>query len=354
MKLKLTLLLFSLIALGSCAESNTESKVSERKVKWESARGYCCGDSNSVFSGKVESAAEVNLSFRVPGVIDQVAGKGGTFVKRGETIASLDRRDYIEQLNATQAEWDAVSGEANRVIALYESKSVSENDYNKAVSALEQITAKLNTHRNALNDTRLVAPFDGYIQRLNFDCEETVGAGMPIVSFVSTEELEVVVNIPYSNYIQQDNFVSAVASSTQLPGREFTLDLIGVTPKANLNQLHTVRFAISPMSDNKIVAGMSVVVTMNYKGDNSNSVVLPLSAVVERDSKSQVWILRSDNTIEQRRVVISEIKTNGEIIISSGVNEGEKVVTAGVNRLKEGMKVIPMTPKSKTNIGGVL
>ena len=39
------------------------------------------------------------------------------------------------------------------------------NDYDKAVAGIKQITAKYNAHKNALADTRLTAPFDGYIQK---------------------------------------------------------------------------------------------------------------------------------------------------------------------------------------------
>jgi hypothetical protein len=40
--------------------------------------------------------------------------------------------------------------------------------------------------------------------------------------------------------------------------------------------------------------------------------------------------------------------------ISSGLKAGELIVTAGVHSLKEGQKVQPLAPVSKTNVGGLL
>ncbi len=355
MKVKVTLCLLSIFALASCVNrGNTEVITELRKVKWEEAKSNTSKDSDFVFSGKVLSANDLNLSFRVAGVVEFTAGKNGTFIKEGDLIATLDSRDYAEQLNATRAEWEAISGEANRVIALWSTQSVSENDYNKAVSALKQITAKLNIHQSAFDDTRLVAPFDGYIQKLHFDAEEAVGAGMPVVSFIGAQGLELVVNIPYSNYINRGRFVKAVASSARFLNEEFALELIGMSPKANLNQLHETRFVIKSKADDKIVAGMSVVVTMRYAEDNDNSVTLPLSAVVERDNKTYVWTISDENTVDLREVRISNIKIDGNVVISDGIKAGERVVCAGVGSLKQGQRVTPMTGESKTNIGGMM
>ena len=84
-------------------------------------------------------------------------------MSKGQLLAELDPRDYQLQYNATRAEYSQVKGESDRVIELYRRGSVSVNEYDKAVAAKKRITALYNVHRNALNDTRLKAPFDGYI-----------------------------------------------------------------------------------------------------------------------------------------------------------------------------------------------
>lgn len=355
MRKKSIVFLMLAFALTSCKQSQTESlKSTFRSVKWTEVLPSSSNNQEYVLPAKVEAAQDVNLSFRVAGVIEKYSGKNGAYVKKGDTLVYMDNRDYLLQYSATKAEYDAISGEANRVIALYKDGSVSENDYSKAVSGLKQITAKLNSHANALSDTRLVAPFDGYIQKLHYSDGETVGAGMPVVSFVLSSSQEVVVNIPYNTYINQDNFVGATAIVPQYPNSKIDLTFIGVSPKANLNQLYSMRFAIKPNSDVIVTPGMSMMVTLNYEGEQNQLLTLPLTALYQKDNKTYVWSINSDNSVKLNPIKVHNINSKGELIISEGVNAGDRVVTAGINNLTEGMKVEPFKQKSVTNIGGLL
>ena len=58
-----------------------------------------------------------------------------------------------------------VTEESDRVIELYHRKSVPVNDYDKAVAAKQRIASLYHANLNALNDTKLKAPFDGYVQK---------------------------------------------------------------------------------------------------------------------------------------------------------------------------------------------
>ena len=150
-------------------------------VKTETVKNYE-NELQVTYPGRVKAAADVDLAFRVAGPIIRIPVQVGSFVRKGEVIAEIDPRDYELQYKATEAEYKQIKSEAERVIELYNRKSVPENDYDKAVYGLQQITSKYNAHKNALKDTRLVAPFDGYIQKKYFDTDETVAAGMPVIS----------------------------------------------------------------------------------------------------------------------------------------------------------------------------
>lgn len=146
-------------------------------------------------------------------------------------IAEIDPRDYELQYKATEAEYKQIKSEAERVIELYNRKSVPENDYDKAVYGLQQITSKYNAHKNALKDTRLVAPFDGYIQKKYFDTDETVAAGMPVISMIDTRYFEVEIDVPSSDYVRRHLFNRFTAVADVFPDRVFPLELIDVTKR---------------------------------------------------------------------------------------------------------------------------
>ena len=245
--------------------------------------------------------------------------------------------------------------EAGRVIELYNRGSVPVNDYDKAVAGVKQITAKYNAHKNALADTRLTAPFDGYIQKKYYDSHETVAAGYPVVSMINSNYFDVDIDIPSSDFVRQDLFKSFSCTIDVFPGQVFPLELIEITRKANLNQLYRMRLRLKPVSGVDIAAGMSVNVTIEYNPNEEALTVVPLSAMFEENGVSAVWVYSPETQSVTKRVIqLKKLLKTGELIVSGGLAAGEIVVSAGVHSLKEGMSVELLKPVSKTNVGGLL
>jgi len=155
------------VLFSACSKRGNVGADAVRTVKTDTVVVYNAVR-QSLFPGKIYAATEVGLSFRIAGPVAEISVKEGDYVRRGQTLARLDPRDYEIQLSATEAEYKQIKAEADRVIALHSSGSVTDNDCDKAVYGLKQITAKYEAHKNALADTRLVAPFDGYIQKRYF------------------------------------------------------------------------------------------------------------------------------------------------------------------------------------------
>ncbi|MFR9503464.1 MAG: efflux RND transporter periplasmic adaptor subunit [Rikenellaceae bacterium] len=345
------LCLVSSLLLVSCKDVERGSNA-PRKVKCQSAVVINDSVESSSFSGKVVAAADVNLGFRVAGIIEDICVADGSYVRKGEVIARLDDRDYALQVEATQAEYDAIKAEVDRVVALFEDQSISANDYDKATNGLRAITAKLEAHRNALFDTELRAPFDGYIQKRNFDRGEAVAAGTPVISMISSSAPEIIIDIPASYYLKQNNFKSASATIELIKGEKFDLRLVGTSPKANLNQLHRLTFAIDGSGEVMPTVGMSAMVEISYFADSNSYVAIPFSAIVEREGKSSVWILERGKVVN-RPVIVEEIRSDGTALLSSGIEEGDKVIVAGVNSLQEGQSVVELPAVKQSNVGGV-
>ena len=347
--------LFGLILLMcACGNSQTKQDRGKATVQADTVKSYQ-GELSIIYPGKIKAASEEKLSYRVAGPIRAVLPEVGAFVKKGELIAEIDPRDYEIQLSATEAEYNQVKEEAGRVIELYKRGSVPANDYDKAVSGLKQITAKYNAHKNALADTRLTAPFDGYIQKKYYDSHETVAAGYPVVSMINSNYFDVDIDIPSSDFVRQGLFKSFSCTIDVFPGQVFPLELIEITRKANLNQLYRMRLRLKPVPGVDIAAGMSVNVTIEYNPNEEVLTVIPLSAMFEENGASAVWVYNPKTQSVTKRVIqLSRLLKTGELIVSEGLAAGEIVVSAGVHSLKEGMSVELLKPVSKTNIGKLL
>jgi RND family efflux transporter MFP subunit len=308
-----------------------------------------------VYPGKTVAASEANVAFRIAGPIKRIPVEVGQYVRRGEVIAELDPRDYRLQLTATEAEYQKVKAEAERVIELYKRGSATSNDYDKARYGLEQITQKYEACKNAMADVTLRAPFDGYVQKRFFQAGEIVNAGMPVVALTSKSDVELVIHIPADDYQRRDRFTGYTARSDMYPGIEYRLEPVGFAPKANLNQLYEVRLRLTGNYDVRPTAGVSMNVGILYRPDANSLVRLPLSALFEHEGASAVWVVDpASSTVKLRTVEPAKIYKDGTVALRSGLAAGDIVVTAGVHALSDGQTVRILPPASRTNVGGML
>lgn len=103
------------------------------------------------------------LSFRVGGPISNFEVYAGNYYRKGEVIATIDDRDFLIRKEQTQAVYDQAKAEFERIGALYEKNNISASTYEKTKAEYTSAKTAFQTAANELNDTRLVAPFDGYV-----------------------------------------------------------------------------------------------------------------------------------------------------------------------------------------------
>lgn len=347
-------ILFLTLVLTGCGNQNEQQK-SSSIVKTMTIADYT-QKRTTLFPGKVIASDEAKLAFRIAGPISRIDAKPGMLVHKGQVLATLEARDYAVQLAATEAEYNRIKAEADRIIELHKEKSISDNDYDKAVYALQQISAKLNAHRNALADTRLVAPFDGYIQEPLFKAGETVGAGIPVLIITGMGTPEVEINIPANEFLNRKNFDSFDCTVNSFPDKVFPLELVSIDPMANLNQLYRVRLRFKPSRDEVIPsAGMSAMVNISYRKKENDGELVPVTALWEKDGKTFVWVVEDKEglRVTARQVKVEEIFRNGQSICQ-GLDANLQVVVAGVHALKEGQSVRLLPEITESNVGGLL
>jgi RND family efflux transporter MFP subunit len=342
-----------ILAGVSCGRARNEAEPLVRTARIEAVRLSAVAET-SVYPGKVCADTEVNLSFRMAGVIERMPGLEGAFVRRGTVIAELDARDYRVQLEAAEAEYRQVKAAAERVVELHRRGSATGSDYEKAVYGLEQITAKYEHHRNQLADTRLTAPFDGYIREKLHEVGETVAAGMPVISLIGAGGWQVEISLPVREYARRDEFERFEAIVSTAPDSPLPLEVMEAAPKGNAAQLYRMRLRIRPPEGITLAAGMSAEVTVTHKKKEEAVCEIPVSALFERDGRAHVWIFTSEEApLEARPVRAGEIRRTGYLAVE-GLREGERVVTAGVQAIRDGMRVKPLPPVAPTNVGGLL
>ena len=306
------------------------------------------------FSGIVREAGEISLGFKTAGQINHIAVDEGDFVRQGQLIATLDDADYRLGVEALQVQYDQLTAEVKRLEQLYKAKSVSANDYEKAVAGLKQLGVQLQVNKNKLDYTRLCAPVSGYVREVNFDEAEMVNAGTPVISLLDVGGMEVELDVPATVYRRQADIERITCQTADTPAKSISMKLLSLTPKADATQLYRMRLGFSSTPDASLTAGRNVQVSLRLaETDSLRNFVLPLASLFQEQGESYVWTVGGDSLINRMKVSVQGTTPEGRAIVA-GLRGDESVVRAGVHALREGEKVRVIDESSETNVGGQL
>lgn len=307
-------------------------------------------------SGIVREAHTISLSFKTAGQIERIHVYEGDYVRRGALLAELDDADYRLGVEALQIQYDQLEDEVERTKQLFDQKSVSANDYEKAVAGLRQLGVQLQANKNKLDYTKLYAPTDGYVQSVNFSPAEMVDAGTALFTLLDVSHMEVVADIPANEYRQRDRFVRYCCKADAIDG-ELPMKLLSLAPKADGNQLYRLRLAFTGQPDKRLTAGMNVEIGIMAADTASvSAVAIPLCSLFRDNegSKPCVWIFGTDSTVTKRPVVLWGTDDEGRAVVIEGLTGKERIVRAGVHVLRDGERVRVVEKADETNIGGLL
>lgn len=282
----------------------------------------------------------VNLAFKLSGRVVDIPVAKGVMVKEGEVLARLDSRDVELQLSAASAAYDEAVSRLNRAERLLAHNAISEQEVESLRNAAVQAMAAKENAESLLADTRIVAPFDGVVERTYVDAFQRVASGETIVrivkprsttvGFTAPESLVGVLSLPTTRFsvvfdAYPDIYFNAVIKSFA----RTSSDALGFPVSLRLTDVGN--YAISP--------GMTCIAIVSLKEDTS-AVVLPLSAIYAPvGSYDSVWVVTADERVERRRVTLGGLTGSADVVVVGGVDAGERVVTAGVYQLTEGEKV---------------
>lgn len=336
------------VALGGCTGEKKEATMHSVMTTQPQVVG---GTELKQFAGQVKEQADVNLGFKTAGQILKIYVKEGQAVRKGQLLAQLDDKDYLLGVKAAEAQYNQLKHEVERLTKLYVNKSVSGNDYEKATAGLEQVGVNLENNKNKVSYTRLYAPANGIIQRVNFEAMEMVNAGTPVFNILYTGGMQVEVNIPTSVYLQRGSIKGA---SCNVGGHSYAARLVSIVPKADNTQLYKATFAIEGAGQD-VVSGMNANVQLDIdSGREKAGLSLPVNAVFEDSGKSYVWVVGKDSMVNRREISIRGAGDDGNVRVCAGLSGDETIVRAGVHVLQDKEKVKIVAKESETNVGGLL
>ncbi len=295
----------------------------------------------------IKSAQHSTLSFEVGGVLKALLVVEAQEVKQGEVLAKLDQRDLQTQLKSAKSEFDNANAEYQRAVRLMKEDAISRSSLEERKSKRDVRKAQLETAEKALQDSVLIAPYDGNIARIHVKERQAVQAGAEAISIISRGKLKATINLP-SSIIARTGKSQALATDSYIILNSASDRRIPVAFKeASLeadadSQTYEVVFVFDTPEDLIVLPGMNAVVWFRDPGrstSDSNKIRIPLTAIATDGDQKYVWIVDQNTMLVSKRNIVIEANVGTLVGVTNGLKPGDTIVASGVSALSEGMKV---------------
>lgn len=283
---------------------------------------------------------EVNLSFRIPGLVKIMSLEEGYEVKQGQIIAYLDKDQYIDQLNQAQAVVSANNAELNKLLAGTRPEEVAQ------AKALVQEQEAITTNAKILFERNKQGYLAGVVSKQEFDnSKKQIDASRAKLSSTKNALLEAL-NGPRKEDIQnaRANLQAAIAQASHLERTISYTDLISPSDGTILTRIKEPGAYVSAGEPIYTLAINSPKWIQTYIEEKNLGKIKPgMEALINNDSypnktyKGIVGFISPTAEFTPKSVETSEVR-------SSLVYRVRIIVYDTKNQLRQGM---PVTVKFK-------
>ncbi len=185
----------------------------------------------------------------------------------------------------------------------------------------------------------VVAPIGGTIIATPLKTGTTVTTSSTVTTIGDIKDLQVTAYVPERYVAVLQIGLKANIVLEAYPNVIFKASVSRVSPVVDASSRTKEIILKFDNYDTRINAGMFATVTL-YTVDYSGAITVTSNAVVSKNEKNYVYIVKNDNsgTVEQREVTLGNA-VDGITQILSGVSEGDKIIIAGVQSLSDGAKI---------------
>ena len=300
-------------------------------------------------AGTVAARVDTPFSFRVLGRLNSRSVNIGDLVKKDQTLAAID--PIALQLAVRSAEADAASaqaqvanalGVAERQSALLKTNAttqaqvdVAEQGRSSALAAQARARAALAKAREELGYAVLKADFEGVVTATGAEVGQTVQPGQMVVEVADPRLRDAVIDAP-DTAVGALKLGDAFEVAAQLdPSVRVTGKVREIAPQADAaTRTRRVKIALDNPPDS---FRLGSTITAYPSAGVRKAVLLPASAILEKDGKTFVWVV-ADGKVSTRPVTLAPGAAN-PVEVTDGLEPDMQVVTAGVHSLTEGQPV---------------
>ena len=319
-------------------------------------------------SGYVVARRKAAVASKGTGTLVFLGVDEGDRVKKGQVIARLEDSDVVASLQRARGDLSVVQADLNdakqsleRMRILLKQGFVAQAEYDVAEARYQRVIATIDAAKFgvreaevAVENTRIVAPFDGTVLKKNADIGEIVA---PLAGAASSKAAVVTIADMSSLEVDADVSEANITRVSAEQGCEITLDaypqqrypgyvtkIVPTADRAKATVLVKIKFR---QYDEKVLPEMSAKISFLAAGisasaaDSKSMLTVPATAVANRDGRQVIFQIKDDRAVEV--LVTTGQKLAGLLEVTSGLKEGDKVIAKVEAQLKAGARVTQNT-----------
>src|SRR6202163_1947321 len=322
------------------------------------------------FTGRFDAVEEVQVRARVGGFVTHVEFRDGAFVNAGDLLYIIDPRPFEAvaeqadgQLSDARAKAELAKRELDRALTLVQTSAVSESTVDQRRQALQaakaaqmQAEGLLKAAQLNIEFTHVAAPIGGRVSRHLISIGNLVqgseGGSTLLTSIVSLDPIYIYFDMDEATYLKYNRlyFEGKRPSSRENPN-PVQVTLTGETKPSHDGKVDfldnrldvstgTLRGrAVVPNRDFSILPGQFGRVRL-IGSSPCEALLLPDTAIATDQSRKIVFVVKDDDTVEAKPVILGPLD-GGLRVIRQGLEPEDRVIVDGLQRARVGAKVSP-------------
>jgi len=333
------------------------------------------------FTGRFDAVESVQVRARVGGFVTGVEFRDGAIVKAGDLLYLIDARPFEAiaaqadgQLSDARAKVELAKRELDRALTLQQSQNVAEATVDQRRQALQaaraaemQADGLLKAAQLNVEFTHVTAPISGRVGRHLVSVGNLVqgsdSSATLLTSIVSLDPIHIYFDVDEATYQkysrlssegkrpssrENPNPVQVTLTGETKPSHEGKMDFVDNQLEVSTGTLRGR--AVIPNKDLSILPGqfgrVRLIASAPYE-----AMLVPDSAVATDQARKIVFVVKDDDTVEAKQVVLGPIE-EGLRVVREGLKAEDRVVVDGLQRVRVGAKVSPHAAKAASPAGG--
>jgi len=318
-------------------EKSSEDKKEEETVPVEVVEVGRGDISNYILlSSNLETETMADVYARMQGIVEKIYVEEGQNVTKGQTMVSLEAREYELAEKKANINYQQQLGIYKRLEAMFQESLLSKEEFENAKYTLQAAEVQWKEAKLSLDYMRIKAPISGRVGDRTVKLGQRIQPTDKIFSVVDNAQVIAVVYVPEKNLDDLKIGQEARIFSDYLEGKTFKSWIKRISPVVDpASGTFKVTLGVKNIGD-RLRPGMFVN-THIILNTHKNVILIPKTALIYENQYLNVFVVR--DSLAHKIRLETGYEDNEKIESLTGIDEGEKIIVIGQAGMKDKVKV---------------